>query len=379
MNDLSFMMKTNLQFGSGSLAKLPPRIKELGYDRMGVLIDGAVLGSSYIRKALGDLKAQASGYFQFEYTLKGEPTYDYLDQAAVEFRKHPDLQVILAVGGGSAMDTAKGVALLMTNPGDGLNYRGFPKAVNDPVPTVCVPTTAGTGSETTYNAVFLDAKEGKKLGINSLKNFPVLSVLDPELIRSCPPAVIASSGMDAVTHCVEGFVSKKSTLISRMYSIRAYRLLADNLKRVRERPDDLDVLGNLQLGAYLAIIGLANSSAGPAGGLSYLLGAWYKVPHGLAGAFFLPEVHRFNKDHGFTEYAELAGPGRGGAQSVIDELFELNEAQGIPKRIRDLNVPEDCFERLVKGCLNDLKGLFDLNPVPMSEADIRALLKRYFP
>jgi alcohol dehydrogenase class IV len=373
MTEISFMMRTHMISGEGSFAKLPSLLAERGFSRVGVMVDGAIASQPEVDRVLDEIKTRAKGYLRVEYTLKGEPTYDYLDQVAAEFRRHMDLQAIVGLGGGSVMDTAKGVALLMTNPGEGLKYRGFPKEVNDPLPTVCIPTTAGTGSETTYNAVFIDTKEGKKLGINSVKNFPVFCVLDPKLILSCPPSVIASAGMDAVVHAVEGFVSKKATYISRGFSIRAYRLLADNLKQVKKRPGDLEVLGKLQLGAYLAIIGLANSSAGPAGGLSYLLGTWYKVPHGTAGAFFLPEVHRFNRDHGYRDYGELAG-----SKDVIDELFELNESLGIPRRMGDLNVPAESYERFVKGCLNDLKGAFDMNPVRMNESDIRGLLGRYY-
>lgn len=379
MNKITFLMKTNMKAGVGELDKLPIYLNELGYSKAGLIIDPSVREKAILAQVLEACRKGLDKCEIFAYDHKGEPSYAYLDKAAGYFRGHPDLQVIIGIGGGSVMDMAKGVALLMTNPGEGLKYRGFPTDVKDPLPMIGIPTTAGTGSETTFNAVFIDTKEGKKLGINSIKNFPVMSILDPRLIQGAPLNVIASSGMDAVVHAIESFVSRKATPITRMYSVQAYRLLAENLKKVKDSPNDLEVLGNLQIGAYLAIIALANSSSGPAGGLSYLLGTWYKVPHGTAGAFFLPAIHKFNYEHGYHDYALLSeNKGQAAAGKIIDELFELNRSLGIPDKMNAFKVPASDQERFVQGCLNDIKGTFDLNPVVMNEKDIRGILKGYF-
>lgn len=385
---IGFLLNSNMKFGIDEFEKLPAYLKEMNFSNIAVIIDQAIMESGYIKNVFSECNKAFKKFEVLIYELKGEPTYDYLDECAEKMRKYKDLDVIVGIGGGSVIDMAKGIAALMTNKGSGIEYRGFPKGINKPLPIVAIPTTAGTGSETTYNAVFTDLKAQKKLGINTTINFPALSILDPQLIATCPKDVIASSGMDAVTHALESFVSKKATLISRMFSIEAARLLFPNLEKVLDYPEDLAVKGNLQLGAYLAGIALINSSSGPAGALSYLLGTRYKVPHGSAGAIFLPHIHKFNFDKGYYDYSILCDAINPDEQNrkdkkekagyIIDKIFFLNKKLGIKERLSSYGVRREDLERFEQEVVTTLKVAFEFNPVEITKYDIKRILTELF-
>lgn len=383
---MNFLVNSNMKFGIGEFEKLPAYLEEMGFSNIAVIVDKAIAEIDYVKNVLSICKKSSKACEVLVYELNEEPTYDYLDECAERIRRNKDLSVIIGIGGGSAMDMAKGIAVLMTNKGPGVNYKGFPKGINRPVPVIAIPTTAGTGSETTYNAVFTDSKAGKKLGINTVLNFPVLSILDPKLIATCPQGVIASSGMDALTHAMESFVSKKATILTRMFSIEAIRLLLPNLEKVVDYPEDLDIKGNLQLGAFLAINGLINSSSGPAGALSYLLGTWYKVPHGTAGAVFLPHIHRFNFENGYYDYDILYNAinpddctcesRKEKAEFITDKIFFLNRKLGIKEKLSSYGVKNEDLIRFEQEALTTLKAAFGFNPIEMKKEDIRELLLR---
>ncbi len=381
---IDFLINSNLKSGPDSFQLLPSCLTQMGFARAAIILDEAVASSPYVAEIVRGCEKVLQRCEVLIYTLKGEPTYDYLDTCAGSVRRHPDIEVIVGVGGGSVIDTAKGIAVLMKNEGPGIKYRGFPKDINRPLPVVAVPTTAGTGSEATYNAVFIDTKENKKLGINTVMNFPALSILDPRFIQTCPDVVLASSGMDAVTHAIESFVSKKATLISRIFSTEAAGLLLPNLEKALELPKDLKIKGYLQLGAYLAGIALINSSSGPAGALSYLLGTRHKIPHGIAGAVFLPHIHRFNLEHGYYDYSILYDAiyrSRAGVKTqdqkarwVIDKIFFLNRKLKIEGSLAFYGIKTADLLILEDEAMNNLKTAFEFNPVALKRKDIREIL-----
>lgn len=371
-----------MKYGIGEFEKLPWHINRMHFTNIAIIVDKGVSNLEYVKVVISECNSTFKRCEVLVYELEGEPTYDYLDECAAFMRRFKDLELIIGIGGGSVMDLAKGIAVLMTNKGHGINYRGFPEGINRPLPVVAVPTTAGTGSDATYNAVFTDTIAQKKLGINTTMNFSVLSILDPRLILTCPKSVIASSGMDALTHAMESFVSKKATPISRMLSIEAVKFLIPNLEKVLDFPEDLDIKGGLQLGAYLAAVALINSSAGPAGALSYLLGTWYKVPHGIAGAVFLPYIHKFNFERGYYDYEVLYDAiNRDGCSNraekaghIIDKLFLLNEKLGINGRLSSYGVKKEDLSKFEQEAMTTLKGAFSFNPIEMKKEDIKELL-----
>ena len=221
---------TNLHFGTGKSKELGKLTRELGFKKAGVIVDKGVFNHPQVKKAIKSLKDAKLKLKVFKNTAV-EPTYDYLDKFKKQFlRKNFDC--LIGIGGGSTLDLTKGVATLIKNPGKAILYRGFPKLKKHPLPVIAIPTTAGTGSEVTYNAVFTDSEQKKKLGINSEYNYPVLAIVDPLMTVDCPKHVTVSSGADALVHTLESYVHKNHTPISRMLSKEAFRLLYNNLWKV---------------------------------------------------------------------------------------------------------------------------------------------------
>ena len=211
----------------------------------------------------------------------------------------------IAIGGGSVMDTAKGIAILSTNSGKSLKYRGFPENIKAPLPVICVPSTTGTGSEVVYNASFIDEISKVKMGINVKSNFPKIAILDPKVVSDSPISVLASSACDALVHTLESFVSKKSNSISRYFSKKAFNLIIKNANILLKNKGNLENWNNLQWGAIYAMWALSNTTSGPTGALSYYLGSNFKISHGVAGGIFIGKISKFNHDRGYYDYADL--------------------------------------------------------------------------
>ncbi|MFC1478501.1 iron-containing alcohol dehydrogenase [Candidatus Margulisiibacteriota bacterium] len=356
-NSFKFRISTNMKYGTGESGKLGEEIKVFGCKKIAAVVDQGVFDHPQVIKTINNVKGEGISLDVYKNTSI-EPDYDYLDSFTEQLRDK-GYEAIVAIGGGSTLDLAKGVATLLTNPGPGLDYRGFPDLANNPLPLIAIPTTAGTGSEVTYNAVFTDSQQKKKLGINSFLNFPVLAIIDPLFTINAPQSVTVSAGADALVHTLESYVHKNHTVLSRMYSKEAFKLLFNNLWKVFDKPDDLEIRGSIALGAYLAGIALINAGSGPSGAFSYPLGAVYKVPHGYAGAMFISSITKLNVENGYGDYTEL---------------YDLIEGAN-----RDLPVEEKNKEFAVK-----LQGLMDRLEVPrslsiygLSSKDIEFMIDQY--
>lgn len=336
--------------------------------RIAVIVDAGLRGNEHAGALLDELR-EAVPFVQVLENGVAEPDYDYLD----EFRLQPEpgLDLIVGVGGGSTLDLAKAVSVLLTNPGAAISYRGFDLVKEPGVPLIALPTTAGTGSEVTPNAVFTDRKEMRKLGINTAAYLPRLTVLDPLLTLSCPRNVTVSAGLDAVVHSVESYAAKAATPLTRVYSREAFGLLVENLPLAVERPDDVEVRFRLQLAAFFAGGALMNSGAGPAGALSYPLGVHFAVPHGLAGGFFIAPVAEWNLARGAEAYAGLV-PGESSA-AVVRRLRELVRRLNVPASLAAFGVGPTDVPLLVEQTLL-LEGALLQNPVPVDRAALDELL-----
>lgn len=371
-------LKTDTRIGVGVADSLNAYVDAKGCDRVAVILDSGPKTNSHVQGLLKSLAA-AVGQLQVVETSEIEPTYAYLD----EFRGHfdPDLDLLVGIGGGSTLDLTKAVSVLVTNPKPAIAYRGFDLIKTPGIPVVAIPTTAGTGSEVTPNAVFTDSQEKRKLGINTELYMPVLALLDPNFVASCPRSVAASSGMDALVHSVESFASKGATPASRVFSREAFRLVLRNLPVVMERPDDLEAWMAMQFGAYLAGAGLMNGGGGLTGALSYPLGVHFKVPHGLAGGIFLKFVSRHNVDRGAYVYGGLADllgkevpPDEAGrALAVCDALDEITVFAGMPC-LSELGVSEQDLDALAEETFQ-LSGAIEQNPVEITTADVRGIME----
>ncbi len=381
MNPFEFELRTHVVCGPGKIAELATILEKDSFKDIAVVIDEAVKNNNEITSALDKCKEKGIAVHVFSNPV-AEPDYDFLDEVTNNIRKH-HAQCIVGIGGGSTLDLAKGVATLLTNEGPGISYRGFPQLKHKPLPVIAIPTTAGTGSEVTYNAVFTDSKEKRKLGINSKFNYPMHAILDPQLTLSCPPSVTVSSGMDALVHTLESFAAKNATPYSKMFSREAFMLLYDHLIHISEKPNDIMVRSNLLLGAHYAGVALMNSGGGPTGAMSYPLGALFKVPHGIAGAVFLPKIVRFNCEHGYNGYNELFDMINGADKTLSAEKKRLAFAQkidyvctilNVPKKLTVFGINRENVNLLIEPIFGKTHAAVEQNPIPMKREDMEKII-----
>lgn len=381
IDDISFTLKTNMKFGVGISRNLGKILSEKGYRRFGLIIDAGVFDTDVVKEMIKDLDTNSEHLYIYK-NIAAEPNYDFLDECKAEFLKE-NADCIIGVGGGSTMDTAKGIAVLLNNPGDAISYRGFGKVKNPALPIILLPTTAGTGSEVTPYAVFIDKNEMKKLGINTDYNYAELAILDPLLTVSCPKGVTIGSGMDALVHTIESFVAKNATPVSKLFALKAFSLLYNNLYHAVNEPQNIEYRSKLLLGSYLAGASLMNSGAGPAGAMSYPLGVYYNVPHGHAGAVFLSKIINFNIENGCELYAPLYDMIIGAESGLEDTEKSLRFGEAMDELSRKLEIPlslsvygvnEEDVEKLVEATFGGLKAAIDQNPVPFTEDDLRYIL-----
>lgn len=381
--NFDFILKTEAKIGAGKFKKLKNYLLERSYYKIGIILDPAISELPYVKEVISEIKKDKSfEIITWIYDLQGEPDYDSLDRVKnILCTGTSKFDCFIGIGGGSAIDFAKGMATLAVNPGESRKYRGFPEGIKTPVPTIAIPTTAGTGSEVTYNAVFIDKKSKIKLGINTKLNYPVLAILDPILTLTCPPSVSASSGMDALVHTIESYSSPHANWMSKIYAREAFELLYNNLPKVVDEPSNVNVRAKLQLGAYLAAISLRNSSSSSAEALSYPLGVHFNVPHGIAGAIFLPHVIKLNVERGI-DYSELFDlienkePCQNKNEKNISfskKIFELEKTMNIPS-MHKLGVSKENLQTLLDEA-EKLEESFSKNSFSFTSNDAKELLK----
>ncbi|MCI0732173.1 MAG: iron-containing alcohol dehydrogenase [Chloroflexi bacterium] len=380
-----FSVNTAVDIGIDSVQRLPDTLQKFGFEKVGIVLDNGVTGNPAWEKAYQAVRDR----FRVVQVLESgvsEPDYDYLDECKQYFNGK-EIDCLIGVGGGSILDLAKALSVLITNPGPAIEYRGFNLIKNPGPPLIAIPTTAGTGSEVTPNAVFIDKKEMRKFGINTSMYLPKLVLLDPLMTVTCPRPVTISSGMDALVHAVESYVAKGATPTSRIFSREAFALVFNNLSRVVDEPDNLEWRGRMQVGAYYAGTALMNAGAGPAGAMSYPLGVHFRVPHGLAGAVFLPEVVAYNVDRGCTVYGELydliedADPGltlEEKSERFAQRLRQLCDYLGIPKTLDRFGMSRADIEMFGEQT-TWLKAALDQNPASFSIGEVKMLLDRMLP
>jgi len=382
MLPFKIQIKTNLIFGPGKIEDLPEILKKEKFAKVAAIVDKGVAGNQDLLRVFDKIRSDGITILVFVNEV-AEPDYDYLDEFKNYFKE--GYECIIGVGGGSSLDLAKGIAVLLTNPGKAITYRGFPDLKNNPLPVIAVPTTAGTGSEVTYNAVFTDSSEKRKLGINSRLSYPIYAILDPNLTLSCPKSVTISSGMDAIVHVVESFVSKTSNPISKMFAKESFQLVYPNLLKVMEDPQNINIRGNLLLGSYLAGVSL-ESGGGPSSSLSYPLGSLFKVPHGIAGGIFIAKIVKFNVENGFTGYADLC-ENICSCENLsitqknklfVQKMEELSEVLNVPEKLAHFGIKKEQKDLILDFVSKYMTGGINQNPIKMELGDVDGILESMF-
>ena len=371
MRTLNYFLSTNITMGEGELKNLNEHITALGSKTPIMIVDKSLEESEYLNDIIEIVKSKYKNLLIINNDLDGEPTYDYLEQKRNEVASfNPDL--IIGIGGGSTMDIGKGVALLLTNNRPALELKGFPENVNDPIPLMTIPSIFGSGSEVSYNAVFIDQNEGRKLGINTRKNFPKRTLIDPLLTMSAPENIVISSAMDTLVHCVDSFGSNKSNPFSKMFSIEGFKRSFNTLLY-----EDIYIPNNrinLAIGSICGIIALMNSGDGPTNGLAYYFGVKNKIPHGLAGGIFLKDVMSWNHNNGYNEYHKFINSDVDSNSILFNRFEELYLKYKIP-RLSDYGYGKEDINRLAKNVSSALEGSFSGNPIPFNLQSVKEILK----
>ncbi len=301
---MKFILSNDLYAKNGILEEIHLILKDDGFNSPICMVDEGFLSSEYWKIIKKNLEVQFKHVPVIVVSGKEEPSYDSLREYLLE-AKNFNTDIILGIGGGSCMDVAKAVGGLLNNQGDPIEYRGFDKVINQGVPVYLIPTTAGTGSEASFNASLVDKDSNKKLGINGINMFAKKSFLDGKTTISCPRTPAVGASVDAIVHAMEGYVCNNSNLFSDMYAEAAIKLMVNSILDLNSDKPSLDHRLNLLKGAYLAGVVQMNSGSGVAAAISYPLSVYYKVPHGIGGGIFVLGIAKFNEQKGFEKYKNL--------------------------------------------------------------------------
>ncbi|MHB1304456.1 MAG: iron-containing alcohol dehydrogenase [Acidiphilium sp.] len=304
--DMNFFAPRHMEIGGGAAARLPALLGRLGLRRPLIVTDPMMVKLDLVSRITAPLAAAGIGFTLFSDTVP-EPVDTVID-AGIAVARGGDFDCIVGFGGGSPIDTAKAIAILLAaSPGARLRDFKVPKAADHAaLPLIAIPTTAGTGSEATRFTVVTDTETDEKMLIAGLGALPLAAIVDYELSMSVPPRTTADTGIDAFTHALEAFVSRRANLISDTYARAAMRLIGANLRTVYHEPDNRAAREAMMLGATLAGLAFSNASVALVHGMSRPIGAHFHVPHGLSNAMLLPAVTRWSLHAALPRYAEAA-------------------------------------------------------------------------
>ena len=345
--EFSLNLPTRVAAGPGSLDRLGEFAHSLGFHRTLLVADRGIEAAGYAARAQSLLAAQGVAVFPL-HDIDVNPDASAIE-AGSALAAPLGIDSIVALGGGSSLDTAKAINFLLSNGGKISDYRGYGKASKPMLPMIGIPTTAGTGSEAQSYAVISDADTRVKMACGAPGAAFRVAILDPTLLVSAPRGVIAQAGYDAISHAVESFVTKRRTPVSRSFSTEAWRLLNANYERVLAQPDDIAAQSQMQIGAFLAGLAIEHSMLGATHACANPLSANYDTVHGVAIALLLPCVVRWN---GADIYSELH-------PQLPDRLEQLAVAAGLPRRLRDAGVPKADLPRLAEQATQQWTGTFN--------------------
>ena len=371
MTDFDYQPLGRVVFGPGTLDRLGELTAGLGISRVLLVTDPGLQSVGHPERAARSLREAGLAVFTFM-GVKENPTEKEVDAGVAVARMHA-VNGIVAVGGGSSMDCAKGVNFILTNGGRMPDYKGHGKATKPMLPSVGVPTTAGTGSEAQSYALITDASSHMKMACGDKKAAFRVSILDPELTVSQPKMLGAVTGIDAVAHAVESFVCTKRNSISETFSRAAWRHLEPNIERVLEVPDDLAARSAMQLGAHFAGMAIENAMLGVCHSCANPLTAHYGITHGTAIGLMLPHVIRFNAPAAGHLYADLVGEcgrsdGEPASEVLARRIAKMVKAAGLPTTLRECGVSDTILPLLSEEANQQWTARF--NPRPVTEADI---------
>ena len=372
-------------FGAGARRMLADEFRGRGYVRAFVVTDKDLIRFGVAGKGTGVLDEAGIAYEIFS-DLKPNPTVKNV-QAGVEAFRRSGADAIVAIGGGSAMDTAKAVGIIVANLafGDVVSLEGMAPTANRSVPVFALPTTAGTAAEVTINYVITDEANTKKMVCVDPKDIPAVAIIDAELMAAMPRGLTAATGMDALTHAIEGYITKGAWTLTDMFELKAVELIARWLPAAVENGADTEAREGMAVAQYIAGMGFSNVGLGLVHGMAHPLGAFYDIPHGVANALLLPYVMQYNMKSSLVKFGDVARAmgvdtagmdTRQAAQAAVDAVRTLAVRVGIPQRLSSLGVREEDLPRLAASALADV--CTPGNPRDTSAEEILALYREAF-
>lgn len=377
-----FQPTTRAVFGENAVDQLALLAKDLGGRRILLVTDPGILHAGHVERALYALHKEPLEVFIFS-EIEENPTTRHVENGVQFAKAHAPVDFIIGLGGGSAMDCAKGINFLLTNGGKMEDYWGADKATKPMLPSIGIPTTAGTGSEAQSFALISQEKTHIKMACGDKKARFRAVILDPHLVKTAPPKVAALAGIDAISHAVESYVCTRRNPISQMFAREGWRLLEGSFEMILKEPEHIAAQGNMLLGAHLAGAAIENSMLGAAHACANPLTATYGIAHGIAVGLMLPHVIRFNSQAVNELYADLlnvagisARPSSGFGERLSERIVELKTAAGLPHRLRECEVEKTKLPELATAAASQWTGKF--NPQPVTEKELLELYEAAF-
>lgn len=344
-----FVLNETSYHGKGAIAEIATEIKARSFKKAFVCSDPDLIKFN-VTKKVTDILDDAGIAYEIFSEIKANPTIENV-QAGVNSFKESGADCIVAIGGGSSMDTAKAIGIIIENPefADVRSLEGVAPTKNKCTPIIAVPTTAGTAAEVTINYVITDAEKNRKMVCVDVHDIPVVAVVDPDMMATMPKALTAATGMDALTHAIEGYITAGAWEMSDMFHIKAIEIIANSLRgAVENTPEGRD---GMALGQYIAGMGFSNVGLGIVHSMAHPLGALYDTPHGVANAIILPTVMEYNAPATGEKYRDIAkAMGVSGVdemsledarKAAIDAVKKLSEDVGIPADLKEIVKLED--------------------------------------
>ncbi len=362
MDIQKFVLNETSYFGEGARKVLPEEIKKRGFEKILLVTDKSLYDIGVSNKVTDLLEANNIKYTVFHDVKPNPPIQNVLD--GVKMCKEFGADLIVAVGGGSSIDTAKGISIVITNPdrSDIVSLNGPSNTKNKGLPIIALPTTAGTAAEVTINYVITDPEREIKMVCVDEHDIPIIAIVDTELMATMPKSVASSTGMDALTHAIEGYITKSKNIMSQMFSMKAIQLIYDNLPQAVNEQNQ-EAINKVGLAQYIAGMAFSNVGLGIVHSMAHQLGAVYDTPHGLANAILLPTVMEFNGEVVYEDFREILTQAfhidakeftkEEVIKTFCDCLKNLSCDVGITQTIKDVGVKEEDFEMLSDKAMED--------------------------
>ena len=378
-----FYMPSVSAMGVNCLTEVPKYIKENEFKKGLIVTDSVLVQIGLVGKVTELLEKNDIGYVIYDGT-KPNPTVKNVNDG-LSLLKENECDFVISLGGGSPHDCAKGIALLATNGGDIKDYEGVNKSKYPQLPLITINTTAGTASEMTIFSIITDEDRHIKMALVDKHMTPVMAVNDPMLMVAMPKSLTSATGMDALTHSIEAYVSTNATPITDACAEKSIELIAKYLKRAVENGNDIEARDMMAYAEFLAGMAFNNASLGYVHAMAHQLGGFYDLPHGVCNAVLLPHVQEFNAKVSAERLKKVASimgidvdemTNEEGAKACIEAIKDLSKSIGIPSGLKELGAKEEDFDILAENALKDACGL--TNPVVATHKDIVQIFKNAF-